>query len=595
MLHALAEYAMKHDLATPPGFARKKVRWAIWLDDSGKFVDVLDLRTANGDRLFSMCPELKQGELIAGGAIRSHFLWESAGTIAFLGAEKLEPKELAKAEAKHAYFLQLLEEASASAPVTGVCARYLRDSANLKQLKDKLVALKVKPTETITFRVGTRYPIESDQWHQWWSQFRARLRSGDDRNGELMRCFQTGELVRPLETHPKIMGLAQVGGISTGCVLIGFDKESFTSYGLVQSANATVSEEAATIYRNALNDLIATADRPIADTLLVYWFKEPVPDEDNPLPWVNEFDQHGEAEELEAMQRARKLVEGIRSGNRPDLANNTFYAMILSASGGRVMVREWLEGSFEKLAQNVCQWFEDLSICSGDGFKQARDPGIRTLMSALVRKEEKFKREKGLKDLPPSLVSEMWRVALFGGPIPRSALWKALHRLRVEIIDPDEVRNQARMGLIKAYFIRKARFYGGDEESMKAMLNEDHPSVAYQAGRLMAVLAAIQKAALGDVGAGVIQRYYAAASATPALVFGRLIRQSQFHISKLDKGLAVWYERILAGITVRLGDNVPSALDLEGQSLFALGFYQQMAAMYAPKTTDLDKEEITNA
>lgn len=587
MLHALAEYAMKHDLATPPGFARKKIRWAIWLDESGNFVDVLDLRADNGDRLFGMCPELKQGELITGGVTRSHFLWESTETIALLGAEKLEPKEVTKAKAKHAYFLKLLEEASASSPVTGVCARYLSDPANLKQLQDKLVALKVKPKETMTFRVGTRYPIESDHWHQWWGNYRAELRSSDDRDGKLMRCFQTGELVRPLETHPKIMGLAQVGGLSTGCVLIGFDKESFTSYGLVQSANAAVSDEAATIYRNALNDLITTADRPIADTLLVYWFKEPVPDEDNPLPWVNEFDQYGEAEELEAMQRARKLVEGIRSGNRPDLANNTFYAMILSASGGRVMVREWLEGSFEELAQNIGQWFDDLSICSCDGSRKAKDPGIYTLMRALVRED--------FRELSPSLVSEMWRAALFGRPIPRSALWEALHRLRVEIIDPAEDLNPARLGLIKSYLIRRAQFYGGDETSMKVFVNEDHPSVAYQAGRLMAVLAAIQKAALGDVGAGVIQRYYAAASTTPALVFGRLIRQSQFHISKLDKGLAVWYERILADITVRLGDNLPSALDLEGQSLFALGFYQQMAVMYAPKNANLDKEEITNA
>ena len=36
----------------------------------------------------------------------------------------------------------------------------------------------------------------------------------------------------------------------------------------------------------------------------------------------------------------------------------------------------------------------------------------------------------------------------------------------------------------------------------------------------MALLAAIQEVALGDVGAGVVQRYYAAASTTPALVLG---------------------------------------------------------------------------
>lgn len=587
MLHVLVEYATKHGLTTPPGFTRKSIRWVIWLDMAGKFIDVLDARTAGGDRVFNLCPELKQNELIAGGVVRSHFLWESCEIISLLGVDKLDPHKAARVREKHAYFVGLLTEASASFPMAGVCARFLSDPANLVQLQAKLAALKVKPTDTLTFRIDSEYPIESTQWHGWWGRYRTGLSSSPNGGAGLMRCLVTGQLAKPLETHPKITGLSGVGGLSTGCVLIGFDKESSCSFGLKQSANAAVSEEAATIYRNALNDLIKRADRPIAGTLLVYWFKEIVPDDDDPVLWLRGLDQ-GESEELAALQRARKLVEGIRTGSRPDLARNVFRAMILSASGGRVMVRDWLEGSFEQLAQNVCQWFEDLSVCSRDGLRQARDPGIYALLRALVRQDP--------SELPPSLASEMWRASLLGRPIPGSALWAALHRLRVEIIDPDKVPNQARMGLIKAYLIRKARFYGGDEVLTKAFVNEAHPSVAYQAGRLMAVLAAIQRAALGDVGAGVIQRYYAAASTTPALVLGRLMRQSQFHLSKLDRGLAVWYERILADIMMHLGNSVPSTLDLEEQSLFALGFYQQAASMYGLKSeTNAKGEETVNA
>ncbi|MDD2629628.1 MAG: type I-C CRISPR-associated protein Cas8c/Csd1 [Limnochordia bacterium] len=40
------------------------------------------------------------------------------------------------------------------------------------------------------------------------------------------------------------------------------------------------------------------------------------------------------------------------------------------------------------------------------------------------------------------------------------------------------------------------------------------------------------------MGAGVVQRYYASASSTPALVLGRLTRTSQYHLDKLDAGLA---------------------------------------------------------
>ena len=112
---------------------------------------------------------------------------------------------------------------------------------------------------------------------------------------------------------------------------------------------------------------------------------------------------------------------------------------------------------------------------------------------------------------------------------------------------------------------------------MDPHLNEEHPAAAYQCGRLMAILAAVQYRALGDVGAGVVQRYYAAASATPALVLGRLVRTAQFHLDKLERGLARWHEARIAGVMSRLGDGIPTTLGLEGQSLFALGYYQQIA------------------
>jgi len=119
---------------------------------------------------------------------------------------------------------------------------------------------------------------------------------------------------------------------------------------------------------------------------------------------------------------------------------------------------------------------------------------------------------------------------------------------------------------------------------MEPILNEDHPDPAYQCGRLLAMLAAVQHRALGDVGAGVVQRYYAAASATPALVLGRLTRTAQFHLDKLDRGLARWHEARLASVWGRIRDRVPPTLTLEEQSLFALGYYQQIASDRARTT-----------
>ncbi len=121
---------------------------------------------------------------------------------------------------------------------------------------------------------------------------------------------------------------------------------------------------------------------------------------------------------------------------------------------------------------------------------------------------------------------------------------------------------------------------------MTAYLNLDHPAPAYHCGRLLAILANLQRAALGDVGAGVVQRYYAAASQTPGLMSGRLVSNARNHLGKLEGGLSYWYENQIADVMGRLGDGAPRILDLNGQGLFALGYYQQLAALREGKKTN---------
>ncbi len=208
----------------------------------------------------------------------------------------------------------------------------------------------------------------------------------------------------------------------------------------------------------------------------------------------------------------------------------------------------------------------------------APSPKFLAVLGATVRE---------LGELNPPFVAKMWRTAVRKEAIPRAALAQALYRARVDIIE-DKPANHARMGLLKAYFVRKK---GGDAMSVKS--NPEHPSPAYHCGRLMAVLANLQRSALGDVGAGVVQRYYAAASATPGLVLGRLVRTGQFHLNKLDAGLTHWYEDRIANIAGRIGERMPRTLGLEDQGLFALGYYQELADLRTKKETPTDDSETT--
>ena len=571
MLELLIKYARDHLPIPPePGFSAKDVRWVIDCDESGNFLDVIELgdtsQKKNRGQRFPKCPDMSLGEMKAEGVTKSHFLIDSAEIVALFTKTPDDEKVLTK----HQYFVLLLKEAASTMPELGTLADKIFKPEVLENIRQRLSTQKAKPTDKITLRIGNVFPVDSIQWHEWWRSFRRTLTIARDKSGSSgsMRCFASGMLVKPARIHSaKIKGLADVGGSGMGDVLIGFKQESFFSFGLEHALNAAVSDDMVATYSAALNELIRKSGQRLAGTKIIHWFKgKDIPKDDDPLYWLEEGQTQ---QELNAQHRAKELLDAIRKGQRPDLGGNYYYALTLSGASGRIMVRDWMEGKFEGLVKNIFDWFEDFSIVQRDGKDLARSPKFLAVLGSTVRE---------LDELANPFVAKMWRVAVNGEPIPEAALAKAFSRVKVDILK-DEPLNHAGMGLLKAYHVRNNRIKGGKTmvEDMKPYLNENHPHPAYQCGRLLAVLSKLQKSALGDVGAGIIQRYYAAASSTPALVIGRLTRNSQAHLNKLQPGLATWYENIIAGIWGRMKDNVPATLTLEEQTLFALGYYQQMA------------------
>ncbi len=128
---------------------------------------------------------------------------------------------------------------------------------------------------------------------------------------------------------------------------------------------------------------------------------------------------------------------------------------------------------------------------------------------------------------------------------------------------------------------------------MKPELNDLENDPAYLYGRIMAILANIQYAALGDVGVGVVQRYYAAASATPGLVLGRLVRLAQTgHLPKIEsKGWRISLEKQLAEAWSRLREKPRATLSLQEQTLFAMGYYHQTAQRFT-STKDAAEQPV---
>jgi CRISPR-associated protein Csd1 len=606
MLHRVSEYVEKNQIPHRVGCAFLDAKFVIGCNPEGRFEGVFE----NEDRdRFCCAPFLEQPDMVSGGKNekKSQFLLDNAASVTLLDENGTTPR--------HGYFWKLIAEASEHIPQLSPLLELSKPEV-LDRIRRELKERKAKPTDNVTFSIGGEYPVDCDYWHSWWDgkikDIRSQAkRTKKGREQEIpMLSLSSGEPVDPCLTHPKIKRLPE--SQPSGASLIGFDKPSFRSFELDQSRNCAMSEAEAAKYAAGLNYLIRKQSRDLAGAKVLFWYKEPVPVEDDPLAAIVDLAPDDPSTEAAALNRLRDLLEAIRSGQRPDLAGNEFYVLTMAGNRGRAVVRDWQEGSYERLVEAVTAWLDDIAIILPSGNLSQKQPGIQRLIECVLPPLKKGqKRDEWLKRAQ-QIRSTLWRAAIGNRQAPFEVVALLVPELRdfaltgdlescfyIQKKEKQKGRKKdadgnsrfwllwQRMALLKAYHLRKGHGPNRstaqeriDPMAIQPCLNPGHPSPAYQCGRLMAVLANVQREALGSVGAGVIQRYYAAASATPGLVFGRLIRNTQYHVDKVRStkgGLARFFDDTLAEICCRIGDEIPATLSLEDQSLFALGFYQQMA------------------
>jgi CRISPR-associated protein Csd1 len=577
MLQALLAYAERENLGDPD-FEAASIHWLIPLDAhgalSGDPIPLYDDPTAKKPqpkkllRAFTSPNELNQGD-------KSHFLADSLERAVLMP----NPKAPEKAEGRrvqHTYFKKLLRDAIAVAPpaapkLTALLA-FLENDAELARLHSALVAAKAKPTDNATFAISGEQLLDDAALKTFWRDRRATLRASTARSQRV--CIASGRLGAVLDTTEKIKGVP--GGLATGTNLISFDKDSFTSYGLEQAQNAAVSPDSELKFRSALNTLIPLGLR-INDAVHLHWTREPAP--------TDLFALLSAADEA----NVKNLLTAAQTGIAPaELTPNAYYAMSLSGNGARIVMRDWLEATVPEVEAHIRTWFTDLTIIAPDGTHEENAFKLGRLLYAMVRDK--------IDELPPQIPTQLLYAALRGTPLPQTALAAALRRQQIENKGPGDVSdprlNPARMALIRAYLNRST--HSPNHTTMTTALDPDARHPAYLCGRLFAVFDRLQYLALEGVNAGVVERFYASASVTPALVMGRLHRNAQFHLAKAGGGIAENVRKDFEEISDALGAKFPASLDLEAQGRFALGYYHQKAD-YRRRTAERKEAAATAA
>lgn len=626
MLKALYEYGIQNGLSIPPGFQRKPIRAYVCLSARGDF---LGIETCDNDKKGEerICPDVGS---LSQSPDKCNPLAEKA-SIVFADEGK-----------KTAFFREILRDGSQDIPALGVCLAALEDPDILEVICHERQEKKIKDMDRVTFKVGGEVVTESPAVRAWWSEYRKRFEKTADGDGGVP-CLITGQLSSPLDTVPKVNGLQTVGGKSSGEALVCFDKAAFCSYGLKQSANSPMSEEAFAVVKDALTDLLKgspamyrrDARRKFEPTAPVYagmkfvhWYDCQIdPEEDIVMNAVNPFfesdfaedeDETGGDGETSAEEQASremadrlrqetnadKLITGITSGERSEIGNSRYHILLLSGASGRVMVRRYESGSYETLRRNIALWEQDIALANNVGSGRLPACKLTARLIRLIkdtggdRMMDKLKQE--LSGLTPAILMAI----LSGAPLPDAVASRALAYIRAHILSPKENERDPAMAdaiacqWLKAWLSRK----GGErneEVSKMENYNKDYPNAAYHCGALVAVYVQLQSAAMRDVNASLSQRYYASASRTPTLVLGQLERMGQVYLDKLahdgKRGIAFKYHDYLNEAYSFFGADaarqLPPALNLEQQSYFALGYRQMMTEIMADIRAGYEKNK----
>ncbi len=382
-----------------------------------------------------------------------------------------------------------------------------------------------------------------------------------------------------------------------GASIVAFNQNSFESYGKSQGENSPVSESVAFAYTTALNYLLRRdADNhqrlQIGDATVVFWAK--ARDRAHAEAAEGFFAMLNEppSDEQEAAKLGtlmQQVSEGrILSELDPMLeADTQFFVLGLAPNAARLSVRFWYVDSLEHLAQHYAHHHQDMSL-EPSPWKGITPGAWRLALQTAPIHGDRPKSE----DVLPQLAGELVRSILTGSRYPRSLLNNIVMRFR-----NDGKVSGVRVALCKAVLAREARLAmhsNSTTQEVPVSLDPHSTHPGYLLGRLFAELESAQRGALGkEVNATIRDRYYGAASATPASVFPMLLRNVQHHLSSMRKkdkgGLAHKIEGEICSIIDGLGDSFPRSLRIEDQGRFAIGYYHQSHARFAKKEND-DKD-----
>lgn len=551
--------------AVPPyGFSVEDIGFFITIDKAGNLIgEPEDLRTqikANTyDFRTSTAPYTNQVNVRANAAATTpNFMVDKADYIFGMSGNSTK-------EVHHESFKKLIDEVCGESRDEGVVAvrAFLsgwnpEDSIALREWKE----ISGDHGKWVAFRLqgDSRFVHERSEVAKLWSDFIAKEE------------FSRGVSFLDGGIHNLQPQYAQFK-FGSGASLVSFNEVAYESYGKKKGGNAPISVEAEFKSSSALKFLLRSKTQRIriGDATTVFWAERPSSVE-------TFFGQvmNPSIEDQAAAISVHKFLEAVRQGSLPNELeadkNLKFYILGLSLNKARLALRFWHVCSVRELMGRFRDHFNNLEMEGSD--RDIPFPGVWHLLKETARET---------KDISPVLGGALTRAILTGARYPQNLYQGVLGRVRAEQAKkhPSTGKSVPNVNYFRASIL-KAVLQRNHKKEVPMSLDTERREVSYLLGRLFAVLEKAQLDALGKVNSTIKDRFFSAASATPASVFPRLLRLSQHHIEKAEYGYTS--DRRISEIMEHI-NAFPAHMNLQDQGLFAIAYYQQKNALYRKNET----------
>ena len=599
------------------GKSVQRVSFIVILDTEGNLVDIKDAKvektTQNGKN------EIVPKKLVVCGSSHSTskitpcFLWDkpeyifgycTGKTLKKEKDEKKKEKTREKARtvlfpAYRDYHLKFLEKFSIKDKGYNAVCRFLKNwnpdniSDDIMMKLDKYVSEGKSPSDFGVFQINgeNKYVYMAEEIQNAWNSFQVQSTDGSVYGMALDTGEENVELARLVEPLIKLKG--------KGAALVSFNKDSFKSYGKEQSFNSPISQQGAFKACNAINALLTNSKHHIRlmDTKVIFWTGKKTPVEDS-LAWLmGEPPAENDAMDAATILKMNAFWKTVANAAQPIDAlleldeTIPFYMLGMEQpNDGRITVRFWHESTLGDFLERLRSHYWALHI-----EKRFENDSDHLSLYQILRETV-----RDVKDVPPLLPGALLRAIVEGLPYPTSLYQMVLNRVNVSHADSEgkyrcgSKVTYGQAAIIKAFLVRNLK-----HGEINMSLNPENKAPAYLLGRLFATLEKTQDEASGGVNAGIGDKFYSAASATPRIVFPTLLDLFRKHLKKLEadrKGLAIVREKLVTDLLddIDSTQGFPANLTLEDRGMFALGYYQQHRAFFSGKGNSNEATQENN-